>query len=215
MRFGTATSSILLAIRECFVAFSRRPITSLSLIYPFCCRAFFKAVVPPLGPIVNHDAEKSQDDEAEIKARQEKTKEVRCMHFYSVCRRNGTLTSCVFFNLGRCTRLSSKKPAPSFEHDDSPRPRKKQKVLAPEVVIIRNPFNVIVQTLTGSTSQFEIGPNNTVRHLKLLYQGMHHVPHDQQRLIFAGAQMKDENTLAGYNIVDGSTVQQVLKIKGC
>ncbi|KAL7540364.1 hypothetical protein ACHAXR_010056 [Thalassiosira sp. AJA248-18] len=38
--------------------------------------AFFKAAFPPLGPMVNHDAEKSQDDEDEIKARQEKTKEV-------------------------------------------------------------------------------------------------------------------------------------------
>ena len=40
--------------------------------------AFFKAVLPPLGPMVHHDAEKSQDSQAEIGARQEKTKEVSC-----------------------------------------------------------------------------------------------------------------------------------------
>ena len=112
-----------------------------------------------------------------------------------------------------------KETCPFFEHDDSP-PRKKHKtqvaqVAAPEVVIIRNPFNIFVKTSTGSTSQFEIGPNNTVRHLQLLYQGMHQVPHGQQRLIFAGRQMKDEKTLADYNIVDGSTVHLVLRLKGC
>jgi hypothetical protein len=40
-----------------------------------CLSEFFAAVYPPLGPVVQHDAENADDEEEEIEARQNKTRE--------------------------------------------------------------------------------------------------------------------------------------------
>mmetsp|Transcript_122968 Transcript_122968/g.223488 ORF Transcript_122968/g.223488 Transcript_122968/m.223488 type:complete len:961 (+) Transcript_122968:47-2929(+) len=76
------------------------------------------------------------------------------------------------------------------------------------------PF-VSVRTLVGKDIAIDgIGPTSTVAELKEAVRDKEGIPSDQQRLIFAGMQLADQQTLADYNITPGSTVHLVLRLRG-
>ena len=75
-------------------------------------------------------------------------------------------------------------------------------------------MQVFVKTLIGQTITLEVQPSDTVRMLKEKLRAKEDIPPDQQRLIYSGRQLEDEERLSYYNIHNLSTIHLVLRVRG-
>jgi len=75
-------------------------------------------------------------------------------------------------------------------------------------------INIYVFTLTGRKIELEIPKNSGILDVKTEIQNKTGTPTDQQRLIFAGKQLEDDNTLEDYNIHGGASLHVVLRLRG-
>jgi len=76
-------------------------------------------------------------------------------------------------------------------------------------------FDVFVKTMTGTSHTVRIDQDAEVEDLKLVIYDAVDVPVDQQRLVFAGTQLADGQTLWSYGIGKHSTVHLLLRLAGC
>ena len=76
---------------------------------------------------------------------------------------------------------------------------------------------LFIKTLTGKTCTIYLSLNSTVLMLKEAIQRLEEkgVPVDEQRLIFAGKQLENSQTLKYYNIDNECTIHLVKSMRGC
>ena len=75
-------------------------------------------------------------------------------------------------------------------------------------------MQIFVRTLRGKTITISVKPEDTVPELKEKIHDREGIPVADQRLIFAGKQLKDECILADYGINKESTIHLYMRLRG-
>lgn len=72
---------------------------------------------------------------------------------------------------------------------------------------------VTIKTLTGKSFSFDIIFSQPVRDLQIMLEQAEGIPMDQQRLIFAGKQLQEDQSLESYGIKNESILHLVLRLR--
>lgn len=73
---------------------------------------------------------------------------------------------------------------------------------------------ILLKTLQGKTIPLEVQDSDTILSIKNRIHEKEGIPVDQQRLVFNGKQLEDNNTINDYGISSDSSVHLVLRLKG-
>lgn len=74
-------------------------------------------------------------------------------------------------------------------------------------------MQIFIKTLTNKNITVDVEGTTTIGELRQKIMDKEGIPPDQQRLIYAGKQLIDENNLNDYDIKDGATVHLVLRLR--
>jgi large subunit ribosomal protein L40e len=74
--------------------------------------------------------------------------------------------------------------------------------------------NFFVKTLTGKTICISHSDDMLVRHVKEEIARIENIPVDQQRLVYQGKQLEDDQSIKYYEVGTGATLHLVLRLRG-
>ena len=75
-------------------------------------------------------------------------------------------------------------------------------------------MQIFVMTLTGRNITIIVEPTDTIKNVKVKVKDKDGVPTNEQRLIYAGHELKDNQTLEDYSIQSEATLHLVLRLPG-
>ena len=75
-------------------------------------------------------------------------------------------------------------------------------------------YQIFIKTLTGKTITINVLKQTTIVDIKNQIQNKIGIPSEEQRLIFSGKQLEDNNTLDNYNINKENTINLILRLRG-
>ena len=78
-----------------------------------------------------------------------------------------------------------------------------------------NPIKVTVRPLEGDSFTLDVFENDFVLSVKEKYGKKSNIKVDEMRFIYAGKQLEDEERLSYYNIIDGTVIHMVMRLRGC
>ena len=84
----------------------------------------------------------------------------------------------------------------------------------PPLPKVRQVMKVLIRTMTGKTIPLEVDVNDTIENVKTRIFVVEGIPSAQRRLIFAGKQLQDQQTLAYCGIQENDTLHLVLRLRG-
>lgn len=73
---------------------------------------------------------------------------------------------------------------------------------------------IFIKTLQGKTMTIDVSDDDTIESIKEKIFEKEGIPIEQQRLVFNGKQLEDNQTINGYGIDDGSSIHLVLRLRG-
>ena len=75
-------------------------------------------------------------------------------------------------------------------------------------------FQIFCKTLTKKTITLKVYPKLSILKLKILIENQEKIPFEEQRLIYQGCQLEDNKEIYDYNILDLTTLQLCLRLRG-
>ena len=84
----------------------------------------------------------------------------------------------------------------------------------PNIITNVNPIEITCVTITGKQIKMTVDRHNTVLQLKKNIYKKTDIMLDDQRIVFGGKQLEDNNTLDTYNIENGDKVHLVVRLRG-
>ena len=73
---------------------------------------------------------------------------------------------------------------------------------------------IFIKTLQGKNITIEVDDTDTIDSIKKQIYDKEGIPVDQQRIVFNGKQLEDNQTISNYNIGSDSTLHLVLRLRG-
>lgn len=73
---------------------------------------------------------------------------------------------------------------------------------------------IFIKTLQGKTLTLDVSDTDSIASIKNKIFEKEGIPVEQQRLVFNGKQLEDNQTIADYNIEENSNIHLVLRLRG-
>ncbi|PKU61813.1 Ubiquitin [Dendrobium catenatum] len=75
-------------------------------------------------------------------------------------------------------------------------------------------MQIFVKPLNGNKFILQVEPSETISNMKVMIKEKQGINTDEQRLVYAEKELKDERTLAYYNIQKDNTIYLIVRLQG-